>query len=445
MEILFIIFLILLNGLLALSELAVVSSRRTRLSELAENSHRGAKTALKLLESPSYLLSTIQVGITLIGIFAGAFGEASLKKYIVPIVDSIPMLNSYSDQIAFVVVVILITYLSLIFGELVPKRIAMSNPELFATLIAIPMRGFSKVVSPIVTILSKSTDFIIFILRIPNREEEPMSEEEIKVVIRQATNAGVLEKEEQAIINKIFQLGDKKIRDIMTPQTEVDWLDSADQEDVILQNIQKSHHSQFPVYQEDKENVLGFFHLKTFIELKNKKNKSLNLKKLVSKPVFVLETTSIYKVLEEFKKNNVHIGLVVNEYGSVEGLVTVNDIFEAIVGEVPDHEAAEEEKTDPKIITREDGSYLVDGILGIDELKSLLGYSKELLENENDIQTAGGFAMNQLQRVPTTGDSFKWVDYRFEVVDMDGNRVDKILISKIEVDEEKKKLTEQTD
>lgn len=427
MELLIILFLILLNGLLAMAEIAVVSSRKSRLQNLASKGSTGAKYALQLANDPSVFLSTVQVGITLVGILTGAFGGAALSESLSYLLDPIPFIGPYSQPLSFVLVVMAITYISIIFGELVPKRVGLSNPEAIAIFLATPMAWFSRITSPVVRLLSVSTDFIVAMLGIKVGDEDVISEDEIKVLINQATTAGIIEEAEQDIINKIFLLGDKKVRDIMTPQSELDWVDANETKSHILEMVNTTTHSHYPVYSETKENILGFIHVRDILEHWTVK-KGTDIDEFVQKPLYILETTKILNVLELFRKHNTHIALVVDEYGSLEGLVTVNDIFEAIVGEVPD----EDEAIDPHIQKRDKNSWLIDGVVSIDDFKDRFNIKKMWKESENDYQSIGGFVMNYIGTIPNPGDKFEWDGYSFEVVDMDGNRVDKVLMTKLD-------------
>lgn len=411
-----------------MAEIAIVSSKKSKLEQQAQKGDVKARTALNLAKEPSTFLSTIQVGITMIGVFTGAFGGATLSAYLAQYLRQIPLLSPvYADAISFVLIVVIITYISIILGELVPKRIAMSNPESIAKTLAFPMVWFYNITSPFVRLLAFTTDLILSLFGIKKGAyEEPVTEEEIKIMISEASIAGVIEKAEEDIINKIFKLGDHKARDIMTPQSEVDWLDADDSFKKLIATIKKANHSHFPVFKETKDNILGFVHAKDLLE-KWTKDPDIPLSEMVTKPLYILESAKILKILEMFRKHNTHIAVVVDEYGSFEGIMTVNDIFESIVGEIPD----EKEAGDPRVVRRDESSWLVDGILSVDEFKERFKIKHMWQENEDDYQTVGGFVMNYLGRVPEEGDKFEWDMFRFEVMDMDNNRVDKILLTRI--------------
>ncbi|MFW5703233.1 MAG: hemolysin family protein [Patescibacteria group bacterium] len=426
MELIILLLLIVINGVLAMAEIAVVSSRKSRLEHAASKGDSGARKALTLANEPSIFLSTVQVGITLVGILAGAFGGATLSSRVSPFIETIPILGRYSESISFTIVVLGITYISIVFGELVPKRIALSNPEVVAASLSRFMALFSRITAPLVRLLSCSTDVVVGAMGIHQSNEDPISEDEIKVLISQATTAGVIEEAEQDIINKILMLGDKKAREIMTPQSEIFWLDSEESKTKILEKINNTTHSHYPIFSNSKEHILGFIHVKDILEHWTSKKDS-KFKDYIQKPLYILETTTILNVLESFREHNTHIALVVDEYGSVEGLITVNDIFEAIVGEVPD----EDEASEPHITKRDKSSWLIDGILSIDAFKHRFRIKHMWKESENDYQSVGGFIMNYLSTIPQPGDSFEWNGYVFEVVDMDGNRVDKVLLTKL--------------
>jgi len=421
-EILIIFLLIVANGIFAMSEIAVVSSRKARLQQLANEGNAKARAALKLAESPNNFLSTVQVGITLIGVLTGAFGGATIAGNLAGYLQQIPVLAPYSQAIALAIVVLTITYLSLIIGELVPKRLALHSPERIAANIAMPMRMIAAIVSPAVYLLSASTDFVLRILGIGPSTEPLVTEEEIKVLIEQGTEAGTFEVAEQDMVERVFRLGDRPVSALMTPRPEIVWLDLEDSLEANRHRIIDGGHSRFPVCQEGLDNVLGIVPVSDLLA-RCLSNQPLDLTVSLRQPVFVPESTRGLKVLEMFKQTGTHIALVVDEYGVIQGLVTLNDILIEIVGDVPSDDNQEE----PQAVQREDGSWLLDGMLSIDEFFELFAIKEIPAEHRGSYQTLGGFVITHLGRIPTASDYFEWQGMRIEVVDMDGNRVDKVL------------------
>nr|WP_228055160.1 hemolysin family protein [Gloeocapsopsis crepidinum] len=420
-EILIIFLLIVANGIFAMSEIAVVSSRKARLQQLANEGNAKARAALKLAESPNNFLSTVQVGITLIGVLTGAFGGATIAGNLANYLQQIPVLAPYSQAIALGIVVLTITYLSLIIGELVPKRLALNSPERIAANIAMPMRTIAAIVSPAVYFLSASTDFVLRILGIGPSTEPLVTEEEIKVLIEQGTEAGTFEAAEQDMVERVFGLGDRPVSALMTPRPEIVWLDLEDSLEANRHRIINGGHSRFPVCQGGLDNVLGIVPVSDLLA-RCLSNQPLDLTVSLRQPVFVPESTRGLKILEMFKQTGTHIALVVDEYGVIQGLVTLNDILVEIVGDVPD-----DEQEEPQAVQREDGSWLLDGMLSIDEFFELFAIKEVSTEHRGSYQTLGGFVITHLGRIPTASDYFEWQGLRIEVVDMDGNRVDKVL------------------
>jgi putative hemolysin len=424
-ELLLIFLLTIVNGTLAMSEIAIVSARKARLQHSANTGDQRARAALDLAKSPNLFLSTTQIGITLVSILAGAFGGATIASRLAKAFDLIAPLQPYSQAISLGIVVLLITYFSLIIGELVPKRLALNNPERVAAIVASPMRSLSRLTSPLVRLLSFSTDAILGLFGIKVSQETPVTEEEIKIMIQQATQAGTFEEAEQDMVEQVFRLGDRRVSALMTPRPDIVWLDLDDPLDVNQNKIARQHHSNYVVCRGSLDNVLGVVHVKDILA-QSLGNSSINLESLLIRPLFVPENMRAIKLLEQFKQSGVHIALAVDEYGVVQGLMTLNDILQAIVGELP----TPNEPARPDIIQREDGSWLVDGMLPIDEIKELLGVEKLPGEDQINFQTLGGLMMSQLGHVPLPADHFEWRQWHFEIVDMDGKRVDKVLISK---------------
>lgn len=356
-DILLIIFLTIVNGIFSMSEIAVVTARKARLQQWAEKSDKKARTALDLSESPNTFLSTVQVGITLVGVLSGAIGGAAVASRLASLIAQSTALAPYSNTLALGMVVFCITYLSLVIGELVPKRIALNNPERIACLTAAPMRLLSRIAAPAVTLLGASTNLMLSLIRMQPSNEPAVTEEELRVLIAQATEAGVLEEREQDMVERIFRLADRPIGALMTPRKRIVWLDVNDSLETVRRKIRKSRHSRFPVCQDRLRNVIGFVHVRELL-LKVLARQPLNLKASARQPQFVFESTRVLKVMELFQESGEQMAFVVDEYGTIEGLVTLNDILQSIVGEIRSH--GERETT--KIIARHDGTWLVDGM-----------------------------------------------------------------------------------
>ena len=422
-EILILLVLIIANGIFSMSEMAIISSRKVRLQQMANQGDAKAKAALELAEAPNRFLSTVQVGITLIGILTGAFGGATIADKLALYVELIPGLAPYSQAIAFGMVVLTITYLSLIVGELVPKRLALNNPERIAASVAIPMRVLAAGAYPVVHLLSASTDLVLRILGIGPSTEPQVTEEEIKVLIEQGTEAGTFEEAEQDMVQRVFRLGDRPVNALMTPRPDIVWLDLEDSAAENRQKMMDSCHSRFPVCQGGLDNVLGVMHV-TDLLARTLSGQPLDLTISLRQPVFVPESTRGLKILELFKQTGIHVALVVDEYGVIQGLVTLNDVLVEIVGDVPSAGELEE----PQAVQREDGSWLLDGMLPVDEFVELFDIDELRGDHQGSYQTLGGFVMTHLGRIPAAADHFEWEGMRFEVMDMDGNRVDKVLV-----------------
>ncbi|MEH2089274.1 hemolysin family protein [Nostoc sp.] len=422
-EILIILVLIIANGVFSMSEMAIVSARKVRLQQLANQGDAKAMAALKLAESPNHFLSTVQVGISLIGILTGAFGGATIANRLAVYVRLVPLLAPYSEPISFGVVVLIITYLSLIVGELVPKRLALNNPEKIASAVAIPMRALSAIASPMVYLLSASTDLILRVLGITASTEPQVTEEEIKILIEQGTEAGTFEEAEQDMVERVFRLGDRPVSYLMTPRPDIVWLDLDDSAEENRQKMVDSAYSRYPICQGGLDNVLGVIPV-TDLLARSFRGEPLDLTVGLRQPVFVPESTRGLKVLELFKQTITHMALVVDEYGVIQGLVTLNDIMSEIVGDVPSTDGQDQ----PQAVQREDGSWLLDGMLPVEEFLELFGMEQWESEERGSYQTLGGFVITHLGRIPAAADHFEWQSMRIEVMDMDGNRVDKVLV-----------------
>jgi putative hemolysin len=424
MEIVTLVFLFVLNGLFAMSEIAIVSSRKIRLQQAAEEGVSGARLALQLANEPSHFLSTIQVGITLIGILSGAYGEAALSGKLADFLARFPEIAPYSHVLSLVVVVIGITYFSLIIGELVPKRLALHRPEKIAMTVARPMRLLATLAYPLVRILSLSTDLILRLLRSHQPEEPLITEKEIRLMIDQGTEAGVFHKSEQEMVSNVLRLDNLRIGAIMTPRMDIYYLDVDDPFEENCRKLVDSPYSIIPVCKDGLDNVLGFIQAKDLLR-RALTGEHMDLVSAARPAHSVPKSLSPMQLLEEFKRSKTAMALVVNEYGEVAGLVTLKDVMEAIVGDIP---TEEEEKEEPEAIQREDGSWLLDGTLSVEKFKQIFDVEELPDEDAGNFHTIGGFVMLQLGHVPRAADHFHWDEFRFEVVDMDKNRVDKVLV-----------------
>lgn len=422
-EIAIVVGLIVLNGIFAMSEMALVSSRRARLQQRVTEGDAGAAAALAVSESPQRFLSTVQIGITAIGIVAGAFGGATLTQQLAPTIASVPALAPYATGIAGAIVVAGITYLSLVVGELVPKAVALQNPEGIASALARPMQFLSRLAAPVVALLTVSTNLLLRVLRVGPAEGPPVTEEEIRIMIAEGAEAGVFEPGEQDMVAGIFKLGDQQVEDLMTPRTRIVWLNVEAPANIIADTIAGSPYSNFPAYTDTPDNVVGIVSVKDLWgELVA--GREADLRRLATPALFVPETMSALLLLETLKQSGQHMALVIDEYGGVQGLVTLRDLLEAIVGDIPDRG-----QTYAQIIQRDDGSWLVDGMLLVDEMREVIPSGPLPGEARGDFQTVAGFVLSQMGRIPHPGEAFVWNDYRFEVLDMDGHRVDKVLIT----------------
>jgi putative hemolysin len=423
-EILIISLLIIANGVFAMSEMAVVTARKSRLQDWADKGQVAAKVALELARNPNYFLSAVQIGITLIGIFAGAFGGRTVADRLAGYLGAIEVIRPYSQGLALALVVLAITYFSLVLGELVPKRLALRDPERIATFLAVPLRIFSAIASPMVHLLTISTDAICRLFGQQPSEQPPVTEEEIKILVQQGTDAGVFEESEQDMVEAVLRLGDRTARALMTPRTQIVWLDINDPIEENRRKIAESGHSRFPVSSDVLDHVLGVVQAKDMLAI-SLAGKPLDLMALLQQPLFVPRTVSALQVLESFKQSGKHIALVIDEYGGIEGLLTHHDILEAIAGEIP----YSERHSEPMAVRRQDGSWLLDGMLPVERFKDILGLESLPGEKRDAYQTLGGFLFTQMGRVPSVTDSLEWNDLRFEIVDMDGKRIDKVLVT----------------
>ncbi len=423
-EILIILLLILINGIFVMSEIAIISARKLRLRQLADEGDEKAEAALNLAASPNRFLSTTQIGITLISILAGAFGGFTMADQIATRLEEIPQIAPYSHIMGIAIVVLGISYLSLVFGELVPKRIGLNSPEKIASAVADPMDTISKITSPVIFVLGASTDLILKVLKVKPPAEPAVTEEDVKVLIEEGTRAGVFEEVEQDIVERVFRLSDRRAVALMVPRTDVIWLDVSDPPEEIRRKVESGDYFFYPVGNGSLDEIIGFVRARDMLSCRLNE-KPVDLKESLIPPRFIPESMPAFKILELFKQSGVYIALVIDEYGSIQGLVTLRDILEALVGDLPPLSKPAE----PRAVQREDGSWLLDGMLPTDDFKEIF-HIRELPEEDSGYyQTIGGFVMMHLGRIPSTGDHFEWNGLRFEVVDMDDNRVDKLLVT----------------
>jgi putative hemolysin len=427
MEFFIFLLLFLVNGVFAMFEVALVSSRHHKLQDMATKGSHGAKVALAMIAEPEKMLSMIQIGITLIGIVSGAYGGLAFTESLASVLLSNGASASYAHFISILIVVTSITYITLVFAELFPKMIALSNPEKFAVMLSPFMQFVSLVLYPLVFILSFSVKLLGKIFGLKDHKMSHVTEDELKILIKQGSDHGVIEKEESEMIKEVFRFGDKTAYHLMTPSSDIVFIDKHDPEEESIERILSSNYSRFPVCDDTIDHVVGIVAVKDLLRSFADK-KSINLAEISSPPLFIPEVMPAIDVLELFREKQVHIGIVVNEFGTTEGMITLHDISESILGDFP----ALKENEPPEIFRREDGSMLVDGTIQIDDLKDALYVDEFPLSSESEnISTLGGLAMILLNKVPEVGDIFELSGYKFEIVDMDGQRVDKVLVSKI--------------
>ena len=417
-EIIIILVIILVNALLVLSEVSVSSSRKARLQQRTNEGDRRANTVLHLIENPNLFLSTVTIGITFMGVFVGVLGGARLSAPLSGLLATVPALNQYAEPLALAIVVIGITFVSIVFGELVPKRIALHNPEQIAAILAGPMIFVSALFKPFVWILGKITDFVLKLLGIQPGAEPPVTEEEIQLLIDQGTQAGVFEEAEHDMVEGVFSLADQRVYSLMTPRPDIVWLDIADSLEDIRLKLAQSNFSRFPVRQGSLDAIVGIVKARDLL-VQSLNNEPIVLKNLLKPAFFVPETMFASRALEVLKEKGTDMLLVIDEFGALQGLLTITDILEEIVGEM--------EIEEPQATQRQDGSWLLDGMLEVDEFKEI--FHLPVLPHEDEYETLSGFVMVSLGRVPQPADRFEWHGLNFEVMDMDGRRVDKVLVT----------------
>ena len=427
MEFIIILLLLVLNGVFAMYEIALVSSSKARLETLASKGSKRAKGVLKQLEEPEKFLSTIQIGITLIGIVSGAFGGVAIADNVAPLFASISGLAPYAKDLAMITTVAIITYLSLIIGELVPKSIALSNPERYATLLSPVMILLTKVSYPFVCLLSFSTKIMNKLIGLNNGEERTMTQDELKMILHQSSEQGVIDKEETEMLRDVFRFSDKRANELMTYRRDIVVLHPTYTHEEVLQIIREQHFSKYLLVEKGKDDIIGVVSVKDIILMLGSED-PFDLRSIARPPLFIPESLYAKKVLEVFKKNKNKFGVVVDEYGNTAGIITLHDLTESIFGDILEENETEEED----IVTRQDGSMLVEASMNMDDFMEEMGILSYDDLKEEDFTTLSGLAMFLIGRVPKAGDLFSYKNLDFEVVDMDRGRVDKLLVIKRE-------------
>lgn len=416
-EVFILLGLIVLNGVFAMAEISVVSSRKARLESQAVKGDQKAKDALKLANHPDIFLSTVQVGITLIGILTGIFSGAKFHAPLAAFLNKISWLSAYSNSIATTIIVIIITYVSLVIGELVPKRIGLSRPESIAKAVARPMGILTKIVFPFIWLLTNSTHVIVKLFNLKVKDNQ-VTEEEIKAIISEGSDHGAIEEEEKEIIERVIHLGDRNITSLMTHRTDIVWFDVNEDRASIKDKIREYLHSVYPLCDGDTDNIKGVVYIKDMYL-----QPEAPLNELCKKALFVPANNTAYQVLEKFKATKIHYAFIVDEYGTMHGMITINDILEAIVGEMP-----EDEDDDYAIVERKDGTYLIDAQIQFYDFLTKFEKTDWMNDGEQEFDTLAGFILHELKHIPGTGETFEWRGFEFEIIDMDGQRIDKVLV-----------------
>lgn len=421
MEILIILFLILLNGIFSMSEIALVSSRKFKLESEANRGNKNAGKALELANSPNTFLSTVQIGITLIGILTGIFSGKTLTADLTEMIGRISILAPYADSVAIITVVVLITYVTIVFGELIPKRIGLTFPEKISSAVAHPMTVLSAITKPLIWLLGKTNDLFLRIFGINEKQDGIVTEEEINAIIQQSTESGEIQEIEQDIVKRVFSLGDRKAIELMTHRNDLIWLDKTDDLNKIREKADREPHSVYPVCDGSIEQLIGMITLKQLFS--RSLDDGFELEQHLHKPIYVPENMAAYRVLEHFKQNKLHHAIVVDEYGSIQGIITMDDVMDELIGDTIEIDSEEYQ-----IIARDENSWLVDGQFPYFELLEYLHIDKEKVSE--GFTTVGGLIINKMNHLPRTGEKIYWQGFELEVVDMDGQRIDKILITR---------------
>ena len=419
MEILIILFLIILNGVFSMSEISLISARKNRLENAAKKGNNSAKVALELANAPNKFLSTVQIGITLIGILTGIFSGDKITADAKLFIENFELLKPYSDSLSVGLVVVILTFFSLVLGELLPKRIGLNHPETIAKAVAVPMKVISVITAPFIWLLTISTEFLLKILMIKPSADGKVTEEEIKAIIKEGTEGGEVQEIEQDIVERVFHIGDRKVNSLMTHRKSVVFLPLEADKFKVTELMLKELHSVYPVYGENYDDIVGCVNLKNIFATINKTE--FNLKDIITDAPFMMEQTTAYKALETFKKSGIHYAFVSDEYGVFQGIITLNDILEALVGDASDFY-----KEDFQLIEREDGTWLVDGHYSLHDF--LTYFELDELTNDYDVTTVSGLIMTELSYIPKQGEKLIWNRYELEVIDMDGVKIDKVLV-----------------
>jgi putative hemolysin len=421
LEIIILLFLIFLNGLFVMAEIALVSARKSRLENLADNGDERARSALKLAENPELFLSTAQIGITLIAILTGFYSGEKFSADLAPYLAKISFLRPYASNVSTALILVIVTLLSLIFGELIPKRIGLLRAEQIARLVARPVRTLSLVTYPIVWLLNNSSNLFFRFFQIKPSEDSAVTEDEIKAIINEGTEQGTIEEAEQEIIERVFHLGDRNITSLMTHRSDIIWFDLHENEETIKEKIIKEPHSVYPICDGEIDNIKGVVSIKDLYVTDD----SVLFKDIMTPALFVPENNTAYMVLEKFKTSRTHSCFIVDEYGSLLGMITLNDILEAIIGDI----AQPDDLPDYEITPRDDGSYLVDAQIPFYDFLAYFHKGDWLTDSDNDFDTLAGFILSELERIPSSGEKLEWRGFTFEIVDMDAQRIDKVLVT----------------
>ncbi|HMH21621.1 MAG TPA: hemolysin family protein [Puia sp.] len=420
LEIIILICLIFLNGLFVMAEIALVSARKSRLENLADKGDDKARAALRLAENPELFLSTAQIGITLVAVLVGFYSGEKFSADLKPYIEKIPVLKPYASNISTALILIIVTLLSIIFGELIPKRIGLLRAEWIARLVARPVRILSIITHPIVWLLNGTSNLFFKFFPITPSQDGAVTEDEIKAIIHEGTEQGTIEEAEQEIIERVFHLGDRNITSLMTHRSDIIWFDLNENEEQIKEKIIKEPHSVYPICDGDIDNIKGVVSIKDLYVTDD----TVLFKEIMEPALFIPENNSAYVVLEKFKQSRIHCCFIVDEYGSLEGLITLNDILEAIVGDI-----AQPDVPDYEILDREDGSFLVDAQIPFYDFLTRFHKTEWMNEGDHEFDTLAGFILNELEHIPTTGEKMAWRGFTFEIIDMDAQRIDKVLVT----------------